>query len=72
MDTFQGTGTEPEAVSGKILLLCWWFFLFFMTRMYGSNLTAFLTVDRLKSSKQHYFRNIYISFKGISRGPEAL
>ncbi len=51
MELFQGTGTQPEAVSGKILLLCWWFFLFFMTRMYGSNLTAFLTVDRLKSSK---------------------
>ena len=35
------------SISGRIMMVGWWFFILIITTMYGANMAAFLTVDRL-------------------------
>ncbi len=44
---FQEVEACSVSISGRILMLGWWFFILIIVQMYGANLAAFLTVLRL-------------------------
>ena len=54
------------SISGRIMMVGWWFFILIIINMYGANLAAFLTVDRLTQGmyqlKYAYIRSFCYSY----------
>jgi len=48
--TPQGGGEPPKSLSGRILASTYWLFVVLMLATFTSNLAAFLTVERMKTS----------------------
>lgn len=47
-----GGGEVPKPISSRILVAAYWIFVVLMLATFTANLSAFLTVERLKSSAQ--------------------
>ncbi len=47
----QETEMCSVSISGRIMMVGWWFFILIIVTMYGANLAAFLTVDRLATGR---------------------
>ena len=68
--TPQGGGECPKAMSGRILVAAYWLFIVLMLATFTSNLAAFLTVERMRTTVQsldelgHQSRINYTVVKG--------